>query len=48
MVKNSATGKDTYMKMAQGGAGVGMGVKQLRTVLVFHDKDALNTFITKG
>ena len=47
-VKNSATGKDTYMKMAQGGAGVGMGVKQLRTVLVFHDKDALNTFITKG
>ena len=24
------------------------GVKQLRTVLVFHDKDALNTFITKG
>jgi lipid-binding SYLF domain-containing protein len=48
VVKNSATGKDTYMKMAQGGAGLGMGVKQLRTVLVFHDKAALNNFITKG
>ncbi|WEF27030.1 YSC84-related protein [Klebsiella aerogenes] len=48
IVKNSATGKETYMKMAQGGAGLGMGVKQLRTVLVFHDKAALNNFITHG
>lgn len=48
VVKDSHTGKDTYMKMAQGGAGVGIGIKQLRTVLVFHDAKALNKFITQG
>jgi lipid-binding SYLF domain-containing protein len=48
VVKDLRTGKDTYMKMAQGGAGLGMGVKQQRTVLVFHDKAALHTFITQG
>ena len=48
VVRNKATGKDTYMKMAQGGAGLGMGIKQQRTVLVFHDKAALETFIRQG
>lgn len=48
VVRDLRTGKDTYMKMAQGGAGLGMGVKQQRTVLVFHDKAALHTFITQG
>ncbi|CAM4231487.1 YSC84-related protein [Klebsiella africana] len=48
VVRNNATGKDTYMKMAQGGAGLGMGIKQQRTVLVFHDKAALETFIRQG
>lgn len=48
VVRNKATGKDTYMKMAQGGAGLGMGIKQQRTVLVFHDKAALETIIRQG
>lgn len=48
VVRNKATGKDTYMKMAQGSAGLGMGIKQQRTVLVFHDKAALETFIRQG
>ena len=48
VVRNKATGKDTYMKMAQGGAGRGMGFKQQRTVLVFHYKAALETFIRQG
>ncbi|HCB9328955.1 TPA: hypothetical protein M2P62_003016 [Klebsiella variicola] len=48
VVRNKANGKDTYMKMAQGGAGLGMGIKQQRTVLVFHDKAALETFIRQG
>lgn len=48
VVKDTRTGKDTYMKMAQGGAGVGVGVKQLSTVMVFHDRSALNKFITNG
>lgn len=48
VVKDIRSGRDTYMKMAQGGAGVGMGIKQQRTVVVFHDKAALNNFITRG
>lgn len=48
VVKNLKTGKDTYMKMAQAGAGIGLGVKQLRTVLVFNDSKALNDFIKNG
>ncbi|MFK3662844.1 YSC84-related protein [Scandinavium sp. NPDC088450] len=48
VVKDSRSGKDTYMKMAQGGAGVGVGVKQLSTVMVFHDRETLNKFITNG
>ncbi|MGB7801801.1 YSC84-related protein [Buttiauxella sp.] len=48
VVKNLRTGKDTYMKMAQAGAGIGLGVKQLRTVLVFNDSKALNDFIKNG
>lgn len=48
VVKDTRTGKDTYMKMAQGGAGVGVGIKQLSTVMVFHDRETLNKFITQG
>ena len=48
IVKDLRSGKDTYMKMAQGGAGLGIGVKQLSTVMVFHDRAALNKFITNG
>lgn len=48
IVKDLHSGKDTYMKMAQGGAGVGVGIKQLSTVLVFHDREAMNKFITNG
>jgi lipid-binding SYLF domain-containing protein len=48
VVKDLRSGKDTYMKMAQGGAGVGVGIKQLSTVIVFHDAKSLNKFITDG
>ncbi|WP_234262363.1 lipid-binding SYLF domain-containing protein [Klebsiella aerogenes] len=48
VVKDARSGKDTYMKMAQGGAGVGLGVKQVDTVMVFHDRTSLDKFITQG
>lgn len=48
VVKDLHTGKDTYMKVAQGGAGIGVGIKQLSTVIVFHDSKSLNKFITDG
>ncbi|MCS2172673.1 YSC84-related protein [Scandinavium sp. TWS1a] len=48
VVKDLHSGKDTYMKVAQGGAGVGVGIKQMSTVIVFHDSKSLNKFITDG
>jgi lipid-binding SYLF domain-containing protein len=40
--------KDTYMKMATIGGGIGLGAKDYNTVFVFHDASAFNSFITTG
>jgi len=48
VVKNQLTGKYTYMNMAEGGIGLGLGVKDYRIVMVFHTKQAMNHFINSG
>lgn len=48
VVKDLRNGKDTYMKMVEGGAGLGIGLKQLHTVMIFNDGKALTNFITNG
>jgi len=48
MVVNNKTGEKTYMKMAEIGAGLGLGLKDFRAVFVFHDEDSLDYFVTKG
>ncbi|HAV1831826.1 TPA: hypothetical protein JG914_004682 [Enterobacter hormaechei subsp. steigerwaltii] len=48
IVKDQESGIDTYMKMAQGSAGIGVGVKEIDTVMVFHNRKILNNFITNG
>jgi lipid-binding SYLF domain-containing protein len=48
VVKNNKTGKDTYMKMAEGGVGLGLGVKDFRAVFVFNNEQVLNKFIYSG
>ncbi len=40
--------KDTYMKMAKAGVGLGLGAKDYNTVFVFHDPAAFHDFITTG
>jgi len=35
---NNKTGKKTYMKMASGGVGIGLGVKDFRAIFVFEIK----------
>jgi lipid-binding SYLF domain-containing protein len=40
--------KDTYMKMANAGVGLGLGVKDFNTVFVFHDPKTFQNFITTG
>src|SRR5687767_8588318 len=48
VVHDNATGKDTYMKMAGAGVGLGMGAKDTRVIMVFTDPQVMQNFITKG
>lgn len=48
VVKNMGTGQHTYMNMAEGGVGLGLGAKDYRIVMVFHRVDAMNHFIDNG
>jgi lipid-binding SYLF domain-containing protein len=48
IVRNQATGKDTYMRMQMLGVGFGAGVKDFRAVIIFHGPEAMHTFTEKG
>ena len=48
VVKDMKNQKHTYMNMAEGGVGLGLGVKDYRIVMVFHSRDAMNNFINSG
>ena len=48
VVKDLQKNTHTYMNMAEGGVGLGLGVKDYRIVMVFHTKDAMNHFINSG
>jgi lipid-binding SYLF domain-containing protein len=45
---NNATKKETFMKMLEVQAGLGMGVKKFRLVWVFQTEEALSSFINSG
>lgn len=48
VAKDNQTGQQTYMNMAEGGIGLGLGAKDYRMVMVFHTKKALDQFIEFG
>ena len=48
VVVENAIQKRTYMKMALGGVGFGLGVKDYRVVMIFKDKATLDKFIESG
>jgi len=48
VVVDNATGQRTYMKMALGGVGLGLGVKDYRVVMVFNEKGAMDKFVESG
>ncbi|XOV79473.1 MAG: YSC84-related protein [Aestuariibacter sp.] len=48
LVKNNQSGNYTYMKMAEGGVGLGFGAKDYRIVMVFHNQQAITDFIENG
>ena len=45
---DNKTGKNTYMKMVEVQAGLGMGVKKFRLIWVFEYKSDLESFINSG
>ncbi|MFC1781189.1 YSC84-related protein [Planctomycetota bacterium] len=48
VVVDNETGQRTYMKMALGGVGLGLGVKDYRVVMIFKDKATMDKFIESG
>jgi lipid-binding SYLF domain-containing protein len=40
--------KPIFMKMAEIGVGVGLGIKDYRSIFVFHNKATLDKFINEG
>jgi lipid-binding SYLF domain-containing protein len=48
LAHDAKTGKDTYMKMAEIQAGLGLGIKKFRLVWVFQNRSDLDAFINAG
>ncbi|MFC7048365.1 YSC84-related protein [Emcibacter nanhaiensis] len=45
---DNKSGQNIYMKMATGGVGIGLGVKDYRTVMIFHKRSSFDNFVDKG
>ena len=48
LVHDNRTGQDTYMRMAEVGAGLGFGIKDFRALFVFRDGQTLRQFVDSG
>lgn len=48
MAHNNKTGKNIYMKMASGGVGLGLGIKDFRAVFIFENKKVFDSFVNSG
>lgn len=48
VVKDNASRKNTFMNMAEGGIGLGIGAKDYKIVMVFHTKAAMSNFVNSG
>ena len=45
---DNRTGRDTYMKMGELGAGLGLGMRHFRAVYLFNDAAQFRTFVDSG
>jgi lipid-binding SYLF domain-containing protein len=48
LAHDNRTGRDTYMRMAQLGAGIGIGARDFRALYVFEDRATFESFVEKG
>jgi lipid-binding SYLF domain-containing protein len=46
--ENGIFGRDTFMRMAQGGVGFGLWVKDFRAVFIFDDRQVMEKFLNSG
>jgi len=46
MAVDNATKKETFMRMAEVGGGVGLGGSEFRAVMIFHDQDSFKNFLS--
>lgn len=45
---DNSTGKETFMKMIEVQAGLGMGIKKFNVIFVFENSTVLNDFVESG
>lgn len=48
VVHNNANGQNTYMRTSEAGIGLGIGVKDVRVLMIFKTPTALDRFIESG
>ena len=48
VVHDNDSGDNIFMNMGSAGVGFGLGIKDFRGVFVFHNRDAMNTFVEYG
>lgn len=45
---DNSDGRQTYMKMLQASAGIGVALKDFREVIIFNNPNTFRNFVTKG
>ena len=48
VITENGSGKTTYMRMAEGGVGLGVALTDFRELIIFNNKSVLQQFISKG
>jgi len=48
MAVDNKSGRETFMRMASLGGGIGAGVKDVRVIFIFHDRKVMEQFVEKG
>lgn len=48
MVVDTRTGKETFMRVAAVGGGIGAGIKDLRALFIFNDRGTVQQFMDSG
>ncbi|MBO6557332.1 MAG: hypothetical protein JJ934_13740 [Pseudomonadales bacterium] len=48
IVRETKTGKETFMRMFSAGGGFGLGVKDFRVIFLFHSQTAYQNFLNSG